>query len=386
MTIRATIAEFNPFHNGHKRLIDAMKEGGAAAVAVMSGNYVQRGGCSVFDKFTRAKVAVSCGLDLVLELPLLYSLSSAEGFAMGAVEEMNGLSLVDELWFGSEAGELAPLAELAEALMNESGAFREALSAALSDGLSYAAARQRALTAVLGEKAAAIAEPNNILGVEYLKALKRTGSSITPVTIHRAEVAHDSMEPGENVASARALRESLKTGESIDSYVPYPPVFRPVFSKSFDQIIAYRLKIASMDELTAIAGCNEEIAARLKKAAHGNSLEAIIAAAHSRRYADSRLRRVLFNLVLGSDGKYIPPTYIRPLAFSERGAEILRAASAAAKLPIASRGGSLKDDEIFRLECRGTDVYNLAIGRLGGEEFMYYPSVQRQGPDASAQK
>ncbi len=363
MTVRATIAEFNPFHNGHKRLIDAMKEDGAAAVAVMSGNYVQRGGCSVYDKFTRAKVAVSCGLDLVLELPLLYSLSSAENFATGAVEILNGFSLIDELWFGSEACELAPLAELADALTDESDAFREALSAALSEGLSFAAARQRALTAVLGEKAAAIAEPNNILGVEYLKALLagRRHRPLGPRTLERR----------------RALRESLKTGESIDSYVPYPPVFRPVFSKSFDQLIAYRLKIASVDELTAIADCNEEIAARLKKAAHGNSLESIVAAAHSRRYADSRLRRVLFNLVLGSDGRYRAPSYIRPLAFSERGAELLRSAADAAKLPIASRGGSVKDDPVFCLECRGTDVYNLAIGRLGGEEFMYYPSVQK---------
>lgn len=376
MTVRATIAEFNPFHNGHKHLVDRMRGGGAAAVAVMSGNYVQRGGCAVYDKFTRANVAVRCGLDLVIELPLIYSLSSAEYFAMGAVETLNALGLVDELWFGSEAGELDSLEEIAAALLNESDKFRAELSERLSAGDSFAAARQKAVEAVLGAKAELISEPNNILGVEYIKALKRTESKIVPVTVHRAEVGHDSSERGENVASAKSLRESLKTGESIDSFVPYPPVFNPVFSKSFDQIISYRLKIADKEELMSLPDCNEDIAARLKKAASANTLESIISAAHSRRYADSRLRRILFNLVLGNTYKYISPHYVRVLAFSERGAELLRSASEKASLPVVSRGGAVKNDEIFKMECRGTDVYNLVIGRLGGEEFMYYPNAQ----------
>lgn len=379
MTVRATIAEFNPFHNGHKRLVDKMKEDGAAAVAVMSGNYVQRGGCAVYDKFTRAKVSVRCGLDLVIELPLVYSLASAEYFALGAVECLNALGVVDELWFGSEAGEIGALEEIAEALINESGKFKTALSESLSNGESFAAARQKAVAAVLGDKAEIISEPNNILGVEYIKALKRTESKIIPVTIHRAGAGHDSSEMGESVASAKSLRESLKTGESIESFVPYPTAFEPVFSKRFDQLVSYRLKIADKEELMAVPDCNEEIAIRLKKAAPANTIESIIAAAHSRRYADSRLRRILFNLVLGNTYKYISPHYLRVLAFSEQGAEILRQASEKASLPIVSRGGAVKDDEIFKMECRGTDVYNLVIGRLGGEEFMYYPSVQING-------
>ena len=142
MTIRATVAEFNPFHNGHKHLVDLMREDGAAAIAVMSGNYVQRGSCAVYDKFTRAKVAVSCGLDLVLELPLIYSLASAEYFALGAVETLNALNLVDELWFGSEAEAIEPLREMAYVLSDESAEFRAALSVALSAGESFASARQ----------------------------------------------------------------------------------------------------------------------------------------------------------------------------------------------------------------------------------------------------
>ncbi len=376
MTIRATIAEFNPFHNGHKHLIDKMREDDGAAVAIMSGNYVQRGGCSVYDKFTRARVAVQCGVDLVLELPLIYSLSSAEYFARGGVDTLTAFGVIDELWFGSEAERLEGLDKIASLLIEEPPEFRAALADNLRQGRGFAPARKAAVQAVLGDVADLLDEPNNILGIEYLKAIKRSGSPIVPVTIPRAQVGHDSDERGENVASAKSLRESMKTGESIESYVPYPTVFEPVFSSRFDQLISYRLKLAEAEDLMRLPDCNEEIANRLLRASGENTLESIIASAHTRAYADSRLRRILFNLVLDNHNRgYVPPTYIRALAFSKRGAEILRMADGKATLPVASRGGALKDDEIFRQECRGTDVYNLVIGRLGGEEFMYIPST-----------
>ncbi len=375
MTIRATIAEFNPFHNGHKHLVDKMRENGGVTVAIMSGNYVQRGGCSVYDKFTRARVAVQCGIDLVLELPLVYSLASAEYFARGAVDTLTAFGVIDELWFGSEAEKLDGLNVIADLLIEEPEQFKTVLSENLRQGRGFAAARKAAVQAVLGETADLMDEPNNILGIEYLKAIKRGSSPIVPVTIPRAQVGHDSDERGENVASARSLRESMKTGESIESYVPYPTVFEPVFSKRFDQLISYRLKIASPQELMALPDCNEEIAMRLLRAAGSNTLESIIAAAHTRAYADSRLRRILFNLILNNRNKdYLEPTYVRALAFSKKGAEVLRMADGRSSLPVASRGGALKDHEIFRQECRGTDVYNLVIGRLGGEEFLYVPT------------
>lgn len=378
MSIRATIAEFNPFHNGHKHLIDLMKGDGSAAVAIMSGNYVQRGGCSVYDKFTRARVAVQCGVDLVLELPLIYSLSSAEYFARGAVDTLSAFGVVDELWFGSEAEKLDGLNALADLLLDEPEEFKAVLAENLRAGKGFAPSRKIAAQAALGEVADLLDEPNNILGIEYLKALKRGKSSISPVTVPRAQVGHDSEDRGESIASARSLRESMKTGENIESYVPYPPIFEPVFSKRFDQLISYRLKVADLDELISLPDCNEEIAMRLKRASGENTLEAIISAAHTRAYADSRLRRILFNLVLNNRNKeYISPTYIRVLAFSQRGAEILRQADEKAMLPVASRGGALKNDEIFKIECRGTDIYNLVIGRLGGEEFMYVPAMPR---------
>lgn len=376
MTIRATIAEFNPFHNGHKHLVDKMKEDGAAAVAIMSGNYVQRGGCSVYDKFTRAKVAVRCGVDLVLELPMVYSLASAEYFARGAVDTLTAFGVIDELWFGSEAGELEGLNAIADMLLDEPEEFRAVLDENLRQGRGFAAARKAATQAILGDVADLLDEPNNILGIEYLKALKRSNSPIVPVTLPRAQVGHDSYEKGENVASAKYLRESMKTGESIESYVPYPTVFEPVFSNRFDQLISYRLKIADIDELMSLPDCNEELARRLMRASGATTLDGIIASAHTRAYADSRLRRILFNLVLNNRYRgYVSPTYIRALAFSNRGAEILRSADGKSALIVTSRGGALKDHDIFRQECRGTDVYNLVIGRLGGEEFMYVPNI-----------
>lgn len=376
MTIRATVAEFNPFHNGHKHLVDLMRKNGGTAVAIMSGNYVQRGGCSVYDKFTRARVAVQCGVDLVLELPLIYSLASAEYFARGAVDTLTAFGVIDELWFGSEAGRLEGLDLIADVLLEEPEEFKAALDENLRRGIGFAAARKAAAETVIGETAGLLDEPNNILGIEYLKAVKRSKSPIVPVTVPRAQVGHDSDERGESVASAKSLRESMKTGESIESYVPYPTVFEPVFSNRFDQLISYRLKIADVDELLSLPDCNEEIAARLKRASGENTLKSIIASAHTRAYADSRLRRILFNLVLGNrDQGYRAPTYVRALAFSKKGAEILRLSDGKAALPVVSRGGALKNDEIFLQECKGTDVYNLVIGRLGGEEFMYVPTA-----------
>lgn len=379
MTIRATIAEFNPFHNGHKHLIDLMREDGGAAVAIMSGNYVQRGGCSVYDKFTRARVAVQCGVDLVLELPLIYSLASAEYFARGAVDTLTAFGVVDELWFGSEAERLEGLELIAGLLIEEPNEFKTVLDENLRQGRGFAASRKAAVQALLGDTADLLDEPNNILGIEYLKAIKRSGSPIIPVTVPRAQVGHDSDEKGESIASAKYLRESMKTGENIDSYVPYPTVFEPVFSKRFDQLISYRLKITDIDELMSLPDCNEELARRLLRASGSNTLEGIIASAHTRAYADSRLRRILFNLILNNRNKeYLEPTYIRALAFSRRGAEILRLADGKSGLTVTSRGGALKDHDIFRQECRGTDVYNLVIGRLGGEEFMYVPNIPRE--------
>ncbi len=378
MTVRATIGEFNPFHNGHKYLVDKMKHDGGAAIAIMSGNYVQRGSCAVYDKFTRAKVAVQCGLDLALELPQIYSLSSAEYFALGAVTSLNALGQAEELWFGTEAGKLDGLTAIADMLLSEPKEFKTVLGERLKQGDSFAKARRAAAEAVIGEAAALLDDPNNILAIEYLKALKRTNSAMKPVTVQRIQVGHDAGRKGETVASAKSLRESLKTGESIESYVPYPTVFEPVFSQRFDQLISYRLKIASKEELMTLPDSNEEIASRLKKASANNTIESIVAAAHTKTYADSRLRRILFNLMLNNTERYVPPTYLRVLAFSEKGAQVLRDAADTATLPVVSRGGALKGDKIFEAECRGTDVYNLVIGRLGGEEFFYFPSVQNQ--------
>lgn len=378
MTISATVAEFNPFHNGHKYLVEKMRENSQGVVAVMSGNYVQRGGCAVYDKFTRAQVAVQNGVDLVIELPLIYSLSSAEYFALGAVEILNALGVASELWFGSEAGSLAPLNKIACELINESEAFKEAMKAALGGGMGFALARQKALEAVLGNEARFIARPNNILGVEYIKALMRTQSKIRPVTVKRIQARHDCDQRGESIASAKSLRESLSKGESIADYVPSLPEAAPVGENSFNKLIAARLISASKEELTALPDCNEEIAARLKKAAGEKSVEEIIRSAHSKNYADSRLRRILFNLLLGNKVKYTSPQYIRPLAFNREGAEILRAAKDRATLPVVSRAAMAKESEIFAAECIGTDIYSLAAELPLCNEFIRYPEMTEQ--------
>ena len=184
MKISAVIAEFNPFHTGHGILISKMKSESDGVIAVMSGNFVQRGECSVFEKSIRAKDAVKSGVDLVLELPLVFSLASAEGFGEGAVKILDSCKIVSELWFGSEHGNIDEFTQAAHILNSEPPLFREVLTKKLSEGCSFPAARSYALK-ICGGPSFLLDEPNNTLGTEYVRALKKLSSPIIPKTIKR---------------------------------------------------------------------------------------------------------------------------------------------------------------------------------------------------------
>lgn len=365
MIVRAVIAEFNPFHLGHRLLLGKMHEGGAAVIAVMSGNFVQRGECAVFDKMQRAEAAVRGGADLVIELPLVYVLGAAERFARGAVEIINSLGIADELWFGSECGDISELSYAAAAFSEESAEFKKLLHGKLAEGMSFPKARFEAL----GESGALLAMPNNILAAEYIAALKRFGSQIKPVTIKRenADYNDDSEQAAEY--SASAARKKLKKSAAENA----------LFTNSLDTMIAARLKAADCDDLLRFADCNREIAARLIKGAKFNTFDEILSAALCRRYTAGRLRRVMCNILTANTFRTYPkPTYIRPLAFNGRGAELLRRIKKSAALPVAARGAALKSDDIFRLECRGSDIYSLARGQHGGSEFTLVPQLISQ--------
>ena len=377
MKIDAVIAEFNPLHAGHKHLIDTAKENSDALIAVMSGNFVQRGECAVFEKNLRAAAAVKNGIDLLLELPAVYSLSSAEGFAKGAVGILSACNTVNSLWFGSECGDIEKLSQSAKILNEESPEFKKVLSEELEKGLSFPKARQIALEAQLGKKSV-LDMPNNILGTEYIRELNRLNSPITPVTIKRIGAGYNDTRTDSSVPSASSIRALMKSGKSYTGTLFFDYGEKPLFMESFDIIISAALKVISEEELCRIPDCNGEIASRLKSAAKYITFSQIIEKASCKRYTQSRIRRILCNMAVRNYFTQLPdPSYIRPLAFNSKGSEILKKIKSTALLPVAARGAVLKNDDIFKLECRCSDIFNLARGIEGNSEFTTPASLIR---------
>ncbi len=367
MKIGSIIAEFNPIHEGHRLLIEEARKENDYIVVVMSGNFVQRGECAIFEKSERARAAIENGADLVLELPLLYALSSAEGFARGAVSILEGTGCIDELWFGSECGDIEKITEVSKLLCNESDGFKERINEYLKEGESFPKARMKALLEE-SENGYILESPNNILAVEYVRALKRINSSIKPVTIKRQGSGYNEKEITNQIPSATALRKKIQKGEKISLLYPYKS--KPLFMSDFDLIAAARLKIISTENLLNIPDCNEEIAVRLKEASKFNTIEEIIKNAACRRYTESRLRRIICNMIIENNFKeYKEPTYIRPIAFNSRGIEVLKKIKSTAGLRVSDRGAELKHDDIFSLECRGSDITSLLRGEISGNEF-----------------
>ncbi len=227
MKITAVVAEYNPFHHGHAYHLSATRaETGGKILALMSGNFVQRGEPALLDKWTRTRMALNSGADLVLELPAVYATASAEYFAAGAVRILNGLGCVDFLSFGAEAGDLSPLLGIAKRLSSPDPLLEEELKTRLKSGASYAAARQAALARTMGkEQAACVKQSNNILAVEYLKALHKTSSPITPLCVKREGADYTSADMIGRYPSALAIRGALKA----DIRAGNPP-FRPEIS------------------------------------------------------------------------------------------------------------------------------------------------------------
>lgn len=228
LKVNGIVAEYNPFHNGHLyQLQDAKKQSGADyTVVVMSGNFMQRGTPALINKFRRTEMALKNGADLVLELPTLYATGSAEFFAMGAVSILDKLGVVSHLCFGSESGDIKTLDRLADILAHESGEFQDALKQGLRQGLSYPSARTAALTKLypdLMDCRDVLALSNNILGIEYLKALKRRNSKIAPLTTLRSSSNYGDRLMGSYQSSALALRHAIYDGCDLQSLAAQMP-------------------------------------------------------------------------------------------------------------------------------------------------------------------
>lgn len=394
MNIAGITAEYNPFHTGHAYQISALKAQlgpDTSVVAVMSGSWVQQGRPAVTDKWTRARMALNGGADLILELPTVWAASSAESFARGAVELLCRCGVIDTLCFGSETGELAPLLAAAECL--DSPDYPEQLRKALEGGASFAAARQAAVEALIGPSGAALASPNNNLGVEYLRALRSLHSNIKPVTIRREGAAHNSLDrTGEGFRSATQLRQHLARGEweAVRPYVPAGNLDILQSAPLADPRLGERAVLACLRKMTAEdwaklpdAGAGEGLPQRLERAGRQcRSLDDFFTQAKTRRYAMARLRRMALWAFLGLTAADVPaePPYLRVLGFNARGREVLKRMKTTAQLPILTKPAHARELDgpgrrLFELEARCTDLYGLFLPQLPppGQEWTRGP-------------
>ncbi len=366
MKTAAIICEYNPFHRGHNRQFDAIRQtlgSDTAIVCLMSGNYVQRGAPAVFDKYRRSAAAVECSADLVLELPLTAALSSAEGFALGGVEVLTRLGGIDYLCFGCETGEQKKLMETAKILLSPT--FSDQLRKGLTDGDSFASLRQRTL-AKLGGDGSLLEQPNDILAVEYCKALLSLQSHILPLPIRRGGCYHaDTADMGN--PSATSLRTMMPDAKWL-SYVPQAAAKQfsdaPIHRLSYgERAILSRLRAMDDAEFEALPYGAEGLWRKLmKESRQAPTIEALVSAVKSRRYARSRIMRMVLCAFLGlqeKDFSQVTP-YVRILAFNETGQKLLRRAVDEAPLSLL-HPGQRADGAYAALESRAERLYPLFL-------------------------
>ncbi len=378
MKVVGLITEYNPFHNGHKYHIEEAKKvtGADYVIAVMSGNYVQRGTPAVIDKYSRTKMALSNGVDLILELPVCYATASAEYFAHGAVSLLNRLGIVDYLCFGSECGDISLLEEAAAFLLNTPPSFDEHLQAYLREGLTYPAARGKALQHYLEEQhpdhSAALVnvltEPNNILGIEYMKALRRLDSKITPKTIQRISAHYHDLDLSKEestaftISSATAIRRAIfSKGLKTDSYfeeiyhsVP-TDVFHelkkhhqmkyPISEEDFSQVIKYKLLYESKQTLCEYLDISEDLADRFKK--YSSSTKTISELAQDLKTKNltlTRVNRAMLHMLLNIKTKTVEEynrmgytQYARVLGVKQEASHLLRKIEHNEGIPIITK-------------------------------------------------
>lgn len=399
MKIVGLIAEYNPFHNGHQYHISKALEmtGSDAAVVLMSGNFVQRGTPAIMPKYLRAEAALKCGASAVFELPVCFACGSAEYFAGGALSIFESLGCIDSLCFGSECGDFEKLSRIARIFTEEPEEFRGFLVGFLRKGLSFPAARQKALLAYTqDEELCRILElPNNTLGIEYLKAIYRTGSHIRPYTLKRLESGYHDEELAENYSSASAIRRLLAhTVNSLDlvqdtaydeprlneiltrleDHVP-PSCIRlleenyriryPVYANDFSLLLKHRLLNETAQSLTVYADVTPDLANRIYN--YRNALltwEQFCDLLKTKEVTRSRISRMLLHILLNirqtdmeayaADGF---SEYVRLLGFTKSDSPVLKELKTHTRIPIISKLANAKGLTLTGIHMLDTDTY-----------------------------
>ena len=354
------IAEFNPFHNGHKYLLKTAKEKTTERVVVIiSGAFVQRGGIAITDKHTRARAALLNGADLVIELPVIYSHNTAQKFAMGAVATLIGCGIIDSLAFGSESADISAISTAAKILADEPQEVSDEIKTLMSEGVPFPVARQTAYSGYFNTDI--LRAPNDILAVEYLRAINILGSDITPIAIERTGVNHDSDHVTDTIASATELRRRLEADTDISSFSPMNS-FEIYDSKRLDTAIISNLRLMSPQTLSSINDVNEGLENKFIASAKAtDTVDDLCAMVKSKRYTMSRIRRIAYSSLIGLTKEIcgLSPTYIRLLGANEDGRSLLREMKDKATLPIITKSADYKGDEIFEINSRAEDIFAL---------------------------
>ncbi len=400
MNIAGIVAEYNPFHTGHRYQIQqtrALLGEDAGVVAVMSGNWVQQANCAIADKWTRARLALMGGVDLVLELPTVWATASAEGFCQGAVNHLIAAGVVDTLSFGSECGDAEPLERIAVCLTGD--AYRVQLKTLLNSGLPFAVCRQKAVESLLGEEySSLLSTPNNNLGIEYIRTLKLRNSSIRPITVLRRGAAHNSISVDKpDFLSATQIRRDLNAGiwDIAEDYLVHGS--REILNQTdfptlerVERVLLARMRTMTAQDWASLpdSGAAEGLPQRLEKAGRQcTSIVQFLDTVKTKRYTHARLRRLLLWVYLGITAQDRPehPAYLRVLGFNERGQEILARMRKEAALPILTKPAhahALHEEgrALFELEARCTDLYDLCLETIPapGREWTQGPVILKQ--------
>ncbi len=372
------IAEYNPFHNGHKYHLEKSMEisGAEVSVAVISGNFTQRGEPALLDKWTRAEIAVKNGVNLVVELPVLFAANNAGYFAKGGVEILENLGC-DYISFGSESGNIDELLNISRETYKYRGEIDQAVRAAVKNGESYPKAQMEAVSRLLGEETSRVFDsPNNLLALEYLRFIKRA----KPLTIKRKGSGYHELAPKEDIASATGIRAMLTGGEDISGLVP--PITGEMLTKYKSKIgtpdelfplIVEKIILSTSRELNSIFGAEEGLGNKMKaNVRYWKNMDELIGDLKSKRYTRTRIARLLIMTLLGASRETVKTAqnYIRVLALDEIGAKYLKEVkkSEGCKLPIITNinkeaGLFPEIAKTLEKDILASDLYNLALDR-----------------------
>ena len=405
MNLCAIICEYNPFHKGHEYHIKKAKEitNSDGIIGIMSGNFAQRGIPTIIDKWERTKMALSSGVDLVIELPAIFSVSSAEFFSNGAVKLLDSLNIVDYLCFGSEYGNIDLLQKIAQALIDEQVDFKNLLKSYLKDGYPFTTARSLALQKYLvninpdintKELSEILASSNNILGIEYCKSLLNCKSKIKPITIKRLGGAYNENALNSIFSSATSIRKFIKDNKAIDELEAHLPVnvfkiMQDLFYNNYnfineESLFPYvKYKLATEGEsLKAIPEASEGLDNKILKEFYScNSFNELVSRVKSKRYTYTRISRILCQYFIGFEKYPIEilrkesPAYIRILGLNKKGADIIKSIKKNSPLEIITKLPK-EYNSMLKLDIQATKAYSIINQNIQyKEDFLRSPII-----------